>query len=344
MLRFGVFSWSSFHTRSEVAATAEICFYVWRSRTFACIMHIRIGTRSSQLALWQAEYIQTLLQTGGLTSELVLIETKGDQILDRSLAKIGSKGVFTQELEDQLRAGSIDIAVHSAKDLQSSLPSDLHIIAFTEREEANDVLVSRNPSLSLTSGQPFVVGTSSTRRVAMLRHFCPHIRVVDMRGNLQTRVRKLDEGHCDALLLAYAGVHRMQYNELIAEHLPVNDFTPAVGQGSVAIEVADTLPPDKLQAIRLLTNHEPTEAALTAERSYLRRLDGGCSIPIFALATHVNGNLSLTGGLISLDGASLLRETFTGPASEAEQLGHELAEHVLAQGGDEILQTIREQL
>lgn len=313
-------------------------------------MHIRIGTRSSRLALWQAEHIQALLEAGGLTSELVLIETKGDQILDRSLAKIGSKGVFTQELEDQLRAGQIDIAVHSAKDLQSSLPSDLGIIAFTEREQTNDVLVSRNTTLSLTSGQSFVVGTSSTRRVAMLKHYCPQIKVVDMRGNLQTRLRKLDEGQCDALLLAYAGVHRMQYDDLIAEYLPTADFTPAVGQGSVAIEAADTLPLDKLETVRRLTNHEDTEACLLAERAYLRRLEGGCSIPVFALATLVrhpgltDGTISLTGGLISLDGQELLRETFAGPPAEADQLGHDLAESILARGGEEILLGIRAQL
>lgn len=307
-------------------------------------MHIKIGTRASRLALWQAEYIQQLLQDGGLTSELVLIETKGDQILDRSLAKIGSKGVFTQELEDQLRAGSIDIAVHSAKDLQSSLPSDLGIIAFTEREQANDVLVSRDKTLSLTSGQAFVIGTSSTRRVAMLKQYAPHLKVVDMRGNLQTRLRKLDEGQCNALLLAYAGVHRMEYDDLIAEHLPISEFTPAVGQGSVAIEAADTLPVDKLEAIRRLTNHEPTESCLKAERAYLRRLEGGCSIPVFALATWVGENISLTGGIISLDGTQMLRETFVGLPAEAEQLGHQLAEHVLAIGGQEVLLRIREQL
>jgi len=307
-------------------------------------MHIRIGTRSSRLALWQAEYIQQLLQAADVTSELVLIETKGDQILDRSLAKIGSKGLFTQELEDQLRSGAIDIAVHSAKDLQSSLPADLSIIAFTERERVNDVLVSRNGSLSLTSGQAFTIGTSSTRRVAMLRHYCPHINVVDMRGNLQTRLRKLDDGHCDALLLAYAGVHRMHYDDLIAEHLPISDFTPAVGQGSVAIEAADTLPLDKLAQVRSLTNHEPTEACLKAERAFLRRLEGGCSIPVFALATWAGEEISLTGGLISLDGADILRETFVGPPAQAEHLGHDLAEALLARGGDEILQSIREAL
>lgn len=307
-------------------------------------MHIRIGTRSSRLALWQAEHIQTCLEAGGLTSELVLIETKGDLVLDRSLAKIGSKGVFTQELEDQLRSGSIDIAVHSAKDLQSTLPPDLSIIAFTERERVNDVLVSRNTTLSLTSGQPFVVGTSSTRRVAMLRHFCPHIKVVDMRGNLQTRLRKLDDGQCDALLLAYAGVHRMHYDDLIAEYLPIEDFTPAVGQGSVAIEAAETLPIGKLNAIRQLTNHESTEGALKAERAFLRRLEGGCSIPVFALATNINDQISLTGGLIDLDGQQLLRDTIVGPVAQAETIGHQLAERTLGQGGDEILRSIRHQL
>lgn len=308
-------------------------------------MHIRIGTRSSRLAVWQAEHIQTLLQTGGISSELVLIETKGDQVLDRSLSKIGSKGVFTQELEDQLRAGTIDIAVHSAKDLPSSLPEGLSIIAFTERELTNDVLVSRDKSLSLTSGREFTIGTSSTRRVAMLKHFCPHITTVDMRGNLQTRLRKLDEGQCDALLLAFAGVHRMGYDDLIVEHLPVAEFTPAVGQGSIAIEIADTLPIDKIEALRQLTNHPLTEACLRAERAFLARLEGGCSIPSFALARWTDEQtINLTGGLVSLDGSQLLRETFTGSPEEAPSLGHELAESILAQGGDVLLADIRANL
>lgn len=307
-------------------------------------MKIKIGTRGSRLALWQAYHIQALLKTADVDSELVLIETKGDQILDRSLAKIGSKGVFTQELEDQLRAGTIDIAVHSAKDLQSSLPEDLSIIAFTERERVNDVLISHDKSLSLTSGREFVVGTSSTRRVAMLKHFCPHIKTVDMRGNLQTRLRKLEEGQCDALLLAYAGVHRMEYDELIAEYLPTQDFTPAVGQGSVAVEAAASLSPDKLKLVRQLTNHEPTEACLKAERAFLRRLEGGCSIPVFGLATWQNDELSLTGGVVSLDGRDMLRDQFTGPEAQAEQLGQALAESILAKGGDEILRAVRQNL
>jgi hydroxymethylbilane synthase len=308
-------------------------------------MHIRIGTRSSRLAVWQAEHIQTLLQQGGLTSELVLIETKGDLVLDRSLAKIGSKGVFTQELEDQLRDGTIDIAVHSAKDLPSNLPSDLSIIAFTERELANDVLVSRNKTLSLGGGEAFRIGTSSTRRVAMIKHYCPHLTTVDMRGNLQTRIRKLDEGQCDALLLAYAGVHRMGYDDLIVEHLPVADFTPAVGQGSIAIEAAIPLDNDISDAIKRFINHEPTEACLRAERAFLARLEGGCSIPSFALAHWTDDQrISLTGGLVSLDGTQLLRETFVGTPEEASLLGHSLAESILERDGDKLLQEIRSRL
>lgn len=307
-------------------------------------MHIRIGTRSSRLALWQAEHIQRLLQADGQTSELVLIETKGDQVLDRSLSKIGSKGVFTQELEDQLRDGSIDIAVHSAKDLPSSLPDDLHIIAFTEREAPNDVLVSRNKDLSLSSGQPFTIGTSSTRRVALLKHFCPHVTTVDMRGNLQTRIRKLDEGQCDALLLAFAGVHRMGYDELIVERLSLIDFTPAVGQGSIAIEAATSLDPAKRDRVRRLTNHERTEACLLAERAFLARLEGGCSIPSFALAQWVDAQVVLSGGLVSLDGQNRLHDQFAGPSAEAESLGHALAESILTRGGDTLLADIRAQL
>jgi hydroxymethylbilane synthase len=304
-------------------------------------MSIRIGTRGSKLALWQAHHVQDLLLKGGIASEIVIIETKGDQILDRSLAKIGSKGVFTQELEDQLRDGSIDIAVHSAKDLQSELAEDLEILSFTEREVTNDVLVSLNLELSLKSGEAFVVGTSSTRRIAMLKHFYPHVRTVNMRGNLQTRMRKMEEGACDALLLAYAGVYRMEYSDKIAERLSLEEFTPAVGQGSIAIESARSLQAEKRQAIRHLTNHTDTEVCLLAERAYLRRLQGGCSIPIFALATRQGEEVTISGGLISLDGKQMLKETLRASAADAEKLGFALAEKIIHLGGNQILAEIR---
>jgi len=304
-------------------------------------MNIKIGTRGSKLALWQAHYIQDLLTQGGIGTEIVIIETKGDKILDRSLAKIGSKGVFTQELEDQLQTGAIDIAVHSAKDLQSDLGEEFEIIAFTQRERANDVLVSHNTSLSLKSGESFVVGTSSTRRIAILKHFYPHIKTVDMRGNLQTRFRKLEEGQCDALLLAYAGVHRMEYDDKVAEYLPLDEFTPAVGQGSVAVECSVSLPDDKKTILKTLLNHNPTEICLLAERAFLNRLHGGCSIPVFGLATLEEGQISITGGIVSLDGSELIKTTQTAPIAFPEQLGTTLADELLSLGGERILATIR---
>jgi len=304
-------------------------------------MQIKIGTRGSKLALWQAYYIEDLLKQGGIETEIVIIETKGDKILDRALSKIGSKGIFTQELEDQLRSGIIDIAVHSAKDLQSDLDADFEISAFTQRERANDVLVSHNSKLSLKSGESFVVGTSSTRRIAILKHFYPHIKTVDMRGNLQTRLRKLEEGHCDALLLAYAGVHRMEYDDKIAEYLLLDEFTPAVGQGSVAVENAVSLSEGKKAVLKNLLNHVPTETCLRAERAFLNRLHGGCSVPVFGLATLNEDEITITGGIISLDGKEMIRRKKTGVASSAEELGYELADELIEAGADRILNEIR---
>lgn len=307
-------------------------------------MKIKIGTRGSKLALWQAYYVQEKLEAQNIDTEIVIIDTKGDKILDRALSKIGSKGVFTEELEDQLRSGEIDIAVHSAKDLQSELTSDLEIIAFTEREKINDVLVSFKKNLSLNKGT-FVVGTSSTRRVAMLKYYYPHIEIVDMRGNLQTRLRKLEEGHCDALILAYAGVHRMGYDDLIIAELSTEEFTPPVGQGCVAIEAAKNLSEDKRLIIRELINNPITEKCLIAERAYLRKLQGGCSIPSFGwcISDEKNGHseLEMTAGIISLDGQTIVRKYSKRPANQAERLGEELAKEVLENGGAEILKEIR---
>ncbi len=312
--------------------------------------HIKIGTRGSRLALWQAYYVENLLQNGGLSTEIVIIDTKGDQILDRSLAKIGSKGVFTQELEDQLRDGRIDIAVHSAKDLQSELDDDLELIAFTERERVNDVLVSFKKDISLgqsvvgSQQSQMVVGTSSTRRVALLKHFYPHIQTVDMRGNLQTRLRKLEEGQCDAILLAYAGVHRMEYDSLIREHLSLNEFIPAVGQGSVAIECSRGMDKGKREQVRALLNHPNTETCLLAERAFLRRLQGGCSVPVFGLATLENDTINMTGGVVSLDGQTLLKHTVSGSGANPENVGIQLAELLLAEGAADILAQIKQNL
>ncbi len=307
-------------------------------------LHLKIGTRGSKLALWQAYHVQDLLKKAGVSSEIVIIDTKGDQILDRSLSKIGSKGVFTQELEDQLRDGSIDMAVHSAKDLQSELANDLEIIAFTERERVNDVLVSHQSNLSLKNAEPFVVGTSSTRRIALLKHYYPHIKTVDMRGNLQTRLRKLEEGQCNALLLAYAGVHRMGYDDKIAEHLSLEEFIPAVGQGSVAIEITKNLASDIRRTLKKALNHADTEACLIAERAFLKTLQGGCSVPVFGLATLENAHITLKGGVVSLDGTQMLQKSLTKPIENAEQLGQELAQELIKMGADVILKEIKAQM
>ena len=305
---------------------------------------IKIGTRGSKLALWQAYHVESLLQRAGLQTEIVLIDTRGDQVLDVSISKIGSKGVFTQELEDQLIDGRIDIAVHSAKDMQSNLGDQFEIIAFTEREKENDILLSRNSNFSIKDpSQSFVLGTSSTRRIATLKHFYPHVKTVDIRGNLQTRIRKMDEGLCDALLLAYAGVHRMGYDEMIVEYLNLEEFTPAVGQGSVAIESAKTLDADLKAKIIAACNHSETEARLKAERAYLRVLEGGCSIPVFAMAHLENETLKLNGGIVSLDGEKRIVFEVSGDKNNPELIGEGLAAKVLKAGGKEILEKIKAQ-
>jgi len=306
-------------------------------------VHIKIGTRGSKLALWQAYHVEDRLKEAGMTTEIVTIETKGDKILNVSIAKIGSKGVFTEEIEDQLKSGAIDIAVHSAKDMQSSLPEGFDLVAFMERERCNDVVVSHDKTNTLQAGKKFVLGTSSTRRVATLRHFYPHIETVAVRGNLQTRIRKMEEGACDALLLAYAGVHRMGYEEMIAEHLKLDEFTPAVGQGSVAIEVYASLDAPKRDAIREALNHIPTEQCLLAERSFLKTMDGGCSIPVFGLATLQGDRVNMTGGIISLDGQQVIRKEAGGLKENAGAIGQSLAHEVLNAGGDKILESIKNQ-
>ncbi len=302
---------------------------------------VKIGTRASKLALWQAYHVADLLQKAGLSTEIVPIDTKGDQVLDVSISKIGSKGVFTQELEDQLLDGSISIAVHSAKDMPSSLGDGLELIAFSSREQAQDVLLSTQKGVSLNDAN-LVVGTSSTRRIATLKHFYPQVKTVEVRGNLQTRIRKMEEGHCDALLLAYAGVHRMGYDDLLVAHLDLNQFIPAVGQGSIAIEASTSLDPKLRETIVAACNDTATHVCLLAERAYLRVLEGGCSIPVFALATLANNQVHLKGGIVSLDGQQRIVLEVNGPVSQAVELGESLAKQVLQAGGKTILEQIKQ--
>lgn len=302
---------------------------------------IRIGTRGSALALWQAEHVAMLLKSSGYTTEIIPIETRGDKILDVTIAKIGSKGVFTEELEAKLLDGTIDIAVHSAKDLASEIPDELELIAFTEREKVNDVVVSKNKSIDLK--QPnIIIGTSSTRRVAFLKHFYPEAKAVPVRGNLQTRIRKMEEGQCDALLLAYAGVYRMGYDNLITEFIETSYFVPAVGQGSIAIECHKKLDFAKKDAIQRWVNHSETEDCIRAERAFLKTLQGGCSIPAFGYA-HFEGSLiTLKAGIISLDGQRVVKVKRSATVAENKELGKKTALEILEQGGKEILDSIKQ--
>ncbi|MBU0960099.1 MAG: hydroxymethylbilane synthase [Proteobacteria bacterium] len=303
---------------------------------------IHIGSRKSKLAMWQTETVAALLEKSGLKTVISSMETKGDKILDVSIAKIGSKGVFTEELEEQLGGGTTDIAVHSAKDMQSILPAGFGLIAFTDREKVNDVLLSMDKSIDIEDKSRAIrIGTSSVRRIALLKHYYPHVETVDMRGNLQTRISKMKEGICDALILAYAGVKRMEYEDMIVKVFSEEEFIPPVGQGCIAIEAAESLNAEKQERVRACLNNPDSEDCLLAERAYLRTMEGGCSIPAFALAILDGQQIVLRGGLASLDGTTVLVRTEKGPREKAEELGQRLGKYILENGGREILAEVR---
>lgn len=301
---------------------------------------IRIGTRGSKLALWQANHVAELIKPSGYRTEIVPIETRGDKILDVSIAKIGSKGVFTEEIEEKLLDGSIDIAVHSAKDLSSTLNDELELIAFTEREIANDVVVTLKKGFSLKN-EGIKIGTSSTRRVAFLKHFYPQAEAVSIRGNLQTRIEKLKAGACDALILAYAGMHRMGYDDLVTDKIETSYFVPPVGQGSIAIECHKKLPFEKKEILERWVNHPQTEICIRTERAFLKTLEGGCSIPSFGYAWLEGNMVMLKAGIISLDGKTIVKVKRSAPTVEGKELGKSIANEVLVNGGAEILNDIR---
>lgn len=301
---------------------------------------LRIGTRASQLALTQSEWVREQIEQilPNVTVELVRISTKGDRILDVPLAKIGGKGLFVKEIEEALLTGSIDLAVHSMKDVPTVLPEGLHIGIVPKREEARDAFVSVHYSSLEALPQGAVVGTSSLRRKAQLLALRPDLKMRDLRGNVGTRLAKLDQGDFDAIILAGAGLRRLGLQARIAALLPPEQMLPAIGQGALGIELrtSDTELLARLQAL----HHPETAVAVAAERAYLARLEGGCQVPIGAHATLDQGQLSLGGLIASVDGATLLCETYTAPAQEAERLGRELAEELLGRGGKTILEAV----
>lgn len=300
---------------------------------------IRIGTRDSLLALWQAEWVKEYLSTIYPEHEFVLIsmKTKGDKILDVPLAKIGDKGLFTKELEYGLLQGEIDLAVHSLKDLPTILPEGLTIGAFCEREEPRDVFLSKE-GIRLEDLPPgAVIGTSSLRRKAQLQYYREDLNFEDLRGNLQTRWRKLEESNMAGIVLAYAGVKRLSWEERITQIIPEDIMLSAVGQGSIAIEISAER--KEIQELIKPLNHGETSLAVRAERALMRKLEGGCQVPIGALGIVKEGRIQLKGMVASLDGKQLLRASAEG--NNPEEIGYDAAEHLIAQGAKSILDQIR---
>ena len=304
---------------------------------------IRIASRKSQLALVQTYWVQAQLQKHfpDRTFEVEMMSTQGDKILDVPLAKIGDKGLFTKELEVKILDRSADLAVHSLKDLPTNLPAGLMLGCVTERENPADALVvneKHKGSQLDTLPQGAVIGTSSLRRLAQLRHHFPHFSFKDVRGNVNTRLAKLDAGEYDALILAAAGLQRLDFGDRIHQLISSDLSLHAVGQGALGIEcrIED---PEILGFIQAL-QHQPTAYRCHAERSFLRELEGGCQVPI-GVNTNIDGdNLTLVGMVSSLDGQRLVTDTITGLATNAEQIGIDLAHRLKAQGAQEILDEI----
>ena len=299
-------------------------------------MTISIATRGSKLALWQTDHVRDLLVAQGHEVVVSQLKTLGDLQTDRPLHQLGSQGLFTKALDDALLSGEADMAVHSAKDIPTKLPDGIELIALLEREDARDVLLAIRPEVDMDNlSAEFVVGTSSLRRQALVAHYTPHFKCKDVRGNVDTRVAKLEAGEYDALLLAYAGVKRMGYDHLVRRKLNPSTFTPAVGQGAIAVTCRAGF--EGKTAVRALLNHPETEFAVLAERAFLAKMEGGCHAAIFGLGTVVAGAITLQGGIASEDGKVLLREEVVGPAADAVVLGESLAEIIINLGGHKIL-------
>lgn len=303
---------------------------------------LRIGTRGSQLALWQANWVKNALEDRfpDLDVSLVIIKTKGDKIQDVPLAKVGGKGLFVKEIEEAILEHRVDLAVHSMKDMPANLPDGLWISAVPERENPFDALVSREgkPLLELPKGAR--IGTSSLRRSAQLKRVRPDLEIIPLRGNLDTRLKKLDAGGMDAVVLAAAGIHRMGFEKRITEYFDENTMMPAVGQGALCIESrigdAETDP-----LVKTL-DHPDTRRIVLGERAFLHRLEGGCQIPIAAHGRLDGDTFTIRGMVASLDGSTVIESSDSGHADQTERIGRELANALLAKGADAILDALKE--
>ena len=301
---------------------------------------LRVGTRGSQLALWQAKWVkeQLIRKHPDLDVEIHTIKTTGDKILDVPLAKVGGKGLFVKEIEEALLEKSVDLAVHSMKDVPTELPDGLGIVAVSEREDPRDAVLGQNNTPILELPQGAKIGTSSLRRQAQLFAARPDFVIEPLRGNINTRLRKLKEGMYDAIILAMAGVKRLGWENEVTEVIDPGVMLPAIGQGALGIE-ARLDDEDTLERIAFL-NDEVTSSCVAAERAFLHRLEGGCQVPIAAYAVREGDEILLTGLVGSVDGTRIIKDTDRGPAGEAAQLGDALAARILEAGGREILEEV----
>ena len=301
---------------------------------------IRIATRKSPLALWQAEFVKQRLMdfNPGLQVELVKLMTQSDKILDTPLAKVGGKGLFVKELEQGMLRGEADIAVHSMKDVPVQFPDGLHLAVICEREDPRDAFVSNNYDSLDQLPKGSVVGTSSLRRQCQLRHIRPDLQIKDLRGNVNTRLSKLDEGQYDAIILASAGLIRLGFEARISSYIETTVSLPAIGQGAVGIECREN---DQriLSYIRPL-NHEHTHICVAAERALNEGLEGGCQVPIGGFAQLENGRLQLRGLVGQPDGSEIIRGEVSGSAEDAVTLGKQLADDLLSRGARKILDAV----
>jgi hydroxymethylbilane synthase len=302
---------------------------------------VRIGTRGSQLALWQSEFVSTRLRERYPKTEieLVKIKTTGDKILDAPLAKIGDRGLFVKEIEVALIDGSVDIAVHSAKDMPTEIPPELMLAVYLKRDDPADALITRDGATLETLRPGAVIGTSSLRRRAQLMAFRPDLTFVDLRGNVDTRLRKLEEENLDAILLSGAGLTRLGWGDRITERIPASIVVPAVGQGLIVIETRV----DNAAAREFIDflNDRETAICVRAERAFSDTIGGGCQVPMGAYATVDGEEITLTAVVASLDGERVLRDELTGSALASEQLGVDLARRLMDAGASEILDEIR---
>ncbi|WP_457640054.1 hydroxymethylbilane synthase [Persephonella sp.] len=303
-------------------------------------MKIRIGTRKSKLALWQANYVASRLKEHfpQLEVELVKITTKGDKILDVPLAKVGGKGLFVKEIEEAMLRGEIDIAVHSLKDVPTYFPEGLGLVAITEREDPRDAFLSVKYSSIEDMPEGAVLGTSSLRRKAQILQKRKDIKIEDLRGNVDTRIRKLEEGQYDGIILAYAGLKRLELQDKVKKVFDTDYMIPAVAQGFLGIE-ARLNDRQTIEIVSVL-NHRESEIRARAERAFLKTLEGGCQVPLAGYAEIINGKLKITGFVSDLEGVRVFRDIIEGSTDAPEELGEKLANRLLEMGAREVLEEI----